>query len=118
MAKKLLAVDDDPGTLDFYQIVFEKAGFTVEVAADATSAIMLCVDFKPDIMLLDWEIPGGGGRMVFEKICGLLAKDIPVLFVTGCPEKVDAAIFTGTVAVLQKPVAIEKLVLQVNSLLK
>lgn len=118
MAKKILVVDDDAGTLEFYKIVFEKAGFNVKGAADATAAIMLCVDFNPDIMLLDWEIPGGGGKMVFEKICGLLEKDLPVLFVTGCPEKVDVDIAAGTTVVLKKPVAMEKLILQVNTLLK
>ena len=111
MAKKILLVDDDAGTLDFYKIVFEKAGFDVKGAADATAAIMLCVDFNPDIMLLDWEIPGGGGKMVFDKICGGTPE-------TSATEKVDVDISAGTTVVLKKPVAMEKLILQVNTLLK
>jgi len=118
MSKKILAIDDEHEILDFYRIVFEKEGYTVRVAADATSAIMLCVDFKPDLMVLDWEIPGGGGKMVFEKICGLLAKDIPVLFVTGCPEKIGADILAGRTAVLKKPVTTEDLLARAAGLMK
>ena len=106
MGKKILAVDDDNGTRDFYKSAFEENGFTVRTAEDATAAIILCEDFNPDIILLDWEMPGGGGKRVFEKICALLDKKIPVLFVTGMPGKVDVDVLSSKIAVLKKPVSV------------
>ncbi len=118
MAKKILAVDDDPGAREFYKLVFEEAGFTVETAGDATAAIILCQDFAPDMLLLDWDMPGGGGKRVFEKICELLGKQIPVLFVTGSPSRVNVDLRSGRISVLRKPAGIEALLSQTDYLLK
>jgi len=117
MEKKILAVDDDNGTREFYRLAFEDAGFTVRTAEDATTAILSCEDFDPDLLLLDWEMPGGGGKMVFVKICSLLGKKIPVLFVTGVPGKVDVDVLATKMAVLKKPANIESLLSHVNYLL-
>lgn len=116
MQKKMLAVDDDSGTREFYTSVFEDAGFIVRTAADATAAIITCEDFNPDILLLDWDMPGGGGRMVFEKICTLVGKKIPVLFVTGTPGKVAVDILASRVSVLKKPANIDTLLAHVSCL--
>lgn len=118
MVKKILAVDDDPGTREFYKLAFEEAGFTVETAGDATAAIMVCGDFAPDMLLLDWDMPGGGGKRVLEKICELLGKTIPVLFVTGSPSRVNVDLRSGRISVLKKPVGIEALLSQTDYLLK
>lgn len=118
MPKKLLAVDDDPGTLQFYRDCFEDEDFIVKTAPDATAAIMLCGEFNPDILLLDWDMPGGGGRRVFEKVCGLLGKDIPVLFVTGAPDKVDVDAVSGKISILKKPANVATLLSHAQFLIK
>ena len=66
MIKKILAVDDDPGTREFYKLAFEEAGFTVETAGDATAAIIICGDFAPDMLLSEED-----------------TRKIPVLVLTG-----------------------------------
>lgn len=118
MAKKILVVDDEPGTLEFYKVLFQDEGFDVKAAADATTAIILCVDFKPDLILLDWDIPGGGGERVFEKVRESQGADVPVLFVTGYPEKIVAEKLAGATAVLKKPVTTEDLLARTALLLK
>jgi len=118
MEKKILVADDDTGTREFYKAAFESEGFTVQSAPDATAAIIACEDFKPDMLLLDWDMPGGGGKMVFEKICGLLGKQIPVLFITGSPQLVDVDAQAGKIAVLKKPASAEAILANVAQLLK
>ncbi|MBU2573511.1 MAG: response regulator [Elusimicrobia bacterium] len=118
MATKILTVDDDSGTRGFYKFVLESAGFIVETAVDAASAVTACEAFNPDMLLLDWDMPGGGGKVVMEKIWKLLDKKIPVLFITGLPDKVDVDLLAGRISVLTKPVNIDTLLTHVDCLLK
>ena len=118
MSKKILVADDDPGTREFYKIAFEQAGYTVKTADDATSAIIACGEFNPDMLLLDWDMPGGGGKRVFEKVCQLLGKNIPVLFVTGAPHHINVDVFSSTIMILKKPASTETLLAKAETLLK
>ena len=117
MATKILTVDDDPGTREFYRFVLEDAGYTVKTAADATAAIDMCEEFNPDLLLLDWDMPGGSGKVVYEQILRLLDRSVPVLFVTGSPEKVNVDLLSGRISILPKPANIDTLLSHVERLL-
>ena len=114
--RKILAADDDVGALEFYRELFQDAGYEFKGVHDVTGAVMLCQDFKPDLLVLDWDMPSGGGSMIFEKVRDLTGKDIPVLFVTGMPQKVDKA-GLPKVTVLQKPASVRQLLDAVARLL-
>lgn len=115
--RKILAADDDAGTRAFYAMCLEDAGFEVVVVEDATAAIIKCLEFRPDLLILDANMGGGGGEQVFEKIRGLLEKDIPVIFVTGLPARVRSLASKKNVLILQKPVSAAALVDEVNKML-
>ncbi len=116
---KILAADDDPGMLEFYKALFSDAGFEVETAEDGVSAMEKCLDFKPDLLVLDVDMPAGGGERVFNVARRLLQLGIPVVFVTGLPEQVQLAALTHqAVSVFQKPVTAEALLAEVRRLLK
>jgi len=107
---KILAVDDDNTMTEFYEALFSDAGYEVKTAPDATSAMMLFHDFKPDLIVLDAEMPGGGGERVFDIARTLLKNGMPVAFVTGIPEKVEGFARTqSNVRVFRKPVKAEEL---------
>jgi len=102
---KILAVDDDPGTLEFYKALLSEAGYQVETAAEATAAIMLYKRSPADLLILDVAMPSGGGGQVFNVVRGLAQKGIPVIFVTGLPEKVSSLVSPrSNVLVFRKPV--------------
>lgn len=115
---RILAVDDDEKMRELYTAALGGEGLEVRTAADATGAIMVCEDFKPDLLLLDWDMPGGGGRWVFEKIRELLGNPIPVLFVTGQPGAISVDLNTPRVRVLTKPVPVAELISFTRDLLK
>ncbi len=115
--RKILAADDDPGAIGFYKDMFTDAGYEFKAAHDVTGAVMLCQDFKPDLLVLDWEMPAGGGSMIFEKVRELTGKEIPVIFVTGMPQKVDKA-GLPKVVVIQKPASVQQLLDAVARLLE
>lgn len=118
MTKKILAVDDDERMRELYKSALEEEGFEVRTAADATGGVMLCHDFKPDLLILDWEMPGGGGKWVFEKIRELLGNPLPVLFITGHAAELKIALSAPKVAALKKPVDIATMISTIRGLLR
>lgn len=117
MAYKILAVDDDPGTTEFYRCALEDSGYEVKAVGDATAAIIVCGEFMPDALILDWEMPGGGGAMVFEKLCELQGRKLPVLFITGAPQKVSVNLVNAEVLVLKKPPRVAEILSSLETLL-
>jgi DNA-binding response OmpR family regulator len=115
---KILAVDDDPVILAYYSTMLSKAGYKVEIAAEATGAIMLFKEAPADLLLLDVAMPSGGGRQVFEVVSGLVEKGVPVIFVTGLPEKIEPWVSGyANVRVMKKPVVTRELLNAISALL-
>jgi len=116
---KILAADDDQGMLEFYKALFSEAGFEVATAPDGAAAMERCLSFKPDLLVLDVDMPGGGGERTFVLARKILQLGVPVIFVTGLPERVqNFALFEEKVCILQKPVAAAALLAEVRRLLK
>ena len=99
---KILAVEDNPAILDFYQEFFSDAGFEVKTADDAVKAIAAQTEFKADVILLDLNIPEGGGMLVFETLRGRQDM-VPVIFSTGKPETIANLAGLPNVNVVKKP---------------
>lgn len=107
---RILAVDDDLGMQEYYQALLSEAGYEVKTAPDASAALDLFYDFKPDLMVLDVEVPDGGGERIFRTARLLLDSGVPVAFVTGSPERVvDFALTQTKVRVFKKPVSSNEL---------
>lgn len=117
--KRILAADDDPGMLELYKALFAEAGFQVDTCEDGASAMDKCLNFKPDLLVLDVDMPGGGGERAFVMARKILAMGIPVIFVTGLPERVQGfALFEDKVSIFQKPVNCEALLAETGRLLE
>src|SRR5699024_2878737 len=61
MAAKILIVDDEASIRDLLTLTLEAAGFATMVAADAQAAEIKLADAQPDVVLLDWMLPGTSG---------------------------------------------------------
>ncbi len=114
---KILAVEDNPAILDFYREFFAEAGFEVQTAADALSAITSQQQFKADLIILDLNIPAGGGMLVFETLRNRLCDPVPVIFSTGKPEQLPNLKNIHNVAIVSKPTDPELLLAEVKRLL-
>ena len=57
----ILIVDDEPAIRDMVGITLDLAGFNAISAADALEGHVCIIDKKPDLVLLDWMLPGGSG---------------------------------------------------------
>jgi len=114
---KILAVEDNPAILDFYKELFTDEGFEVKTAEDALSAITLQQQFKADLIVLDLNIPAGGGMMVFETLRSRLSDPVPIVFSTGKPEQLPNFKNIHNVSVVCKPTDPALLLSEIKKLL-
>ncbi len=117
MSHKILAADDDLYILELYKALFSGEGFIVETAEDAVGAMAKHDDFKADLLILDVDMPGGGGQAVFAHVRSALDVCTPVIFSTGIVESVAHLKDSPRVSILKKPVDCGRLLAEVNLLL-
>jgi DNA-binding response OmpR family regulator len=106
-APLVLVVDDDPAVRETLARMVARE-YQVGVAADARSAVALCVELRPAIVVSDFEMPGVSGRelpQLLELAMGAAAP--PVVIVTG-GDMVRAA-GPGIHRVLAKPIGLSQL---------
>ena len=70
MALRVLVADDDPMVGRVLRAYFDQAkGIElVAEASDAQEAVSLATQHRPDVVVLDWAMPGGGGPRAAEEI--------------------------------------------------
>ncbi|MEO6894964.1 MAG: response regulator [Ginsengibacter sp.] len=109
MKKRILITDDDEGVQDIFKLIFERAGYDVEVFGEAVS--ILENNYKhPDLFVLDRQLSGQDGL----KVCKFLksqnsTKNIPVIIVSATPGIGKLAKEAGAEDFIEKPFQIKDL---------
>ena len=67
---RVLIVDDNLATLELTKFVLDAAGFVIESTSDAMNAMFLIAPFKPDLILMDIQMPGIDGLELTGRIEG------------------------------------------------
>lgn len=81
--KLILLVDDDESLLDLMEHVVKKEGFRTDRAADGNEALRKVQALNPDLIVLDFMLPGMGGYEVLRELQAQGNGDIPIVIVTG-----------------------------------
>jgi CheY-like chemotaxis protein len=81
MARRILVVDDDPGVRDVVTLVLGDEGFPVATAADGRQALASIAAERPDLVLLDLNMPEMTGWEVLSQLQAERA-GIPVVLLT------------------------------------
>lgn len=100
-------VDDDPIVVRLLLPHLKTAGFEVLAAADAIQGIQMAISERPDLILLDLQMPAGGGASVFEALQkNFRTALIPIIFVTANRdgEVREACLASGAADFVNKPV--------------
>ncbi len=81
---RICYVEDDEDIQRIVRMSLERIGkFTVEVVGDPLKAIDAITAFKPDLVMLDWMMPGMDGPTLFRKMKTLdETRALPVVFIT------------------------------------
>lgn len=117
---KIVIIDDLGTNRAFFQRVLEKRGYTVMTAVSGEDGIPLVKKEKPNIVLLDFVMPGMKGPDVCKAIkTNQETKDVPVLFLTSvdAPTDIIACYEQGAENFLTKPIQAGELVKHVEMIL-
>ena len=87
---RVLAVEDDSELLEWYGLVLGEAGFEMEGVSDPASAISTMREYRPDVILMDIEMPRYNGLELASVIRQYVEfLQIPIVFVTGAASEVN-----------------------------
>lgn len=79
----ILIVDDEPAIRDMIGITLDLAGFNSMSAETAHQAHVAIVDSRPDLVLLDWMLPGGSGIELARRLKrDELTSTLPIIMLT------------------------------------
>ena len=122
MAKQsILVIDDEPAIRDMLQIALDAAGFKVELAGAAKQAYPIIIDTPPDLILLDWMMPGTSGIEFLRKLRrDELNINIPVIMLTAKVEEASkiSGLDSGADDYIAKPFSPRELVSRVKAILR
>jgi two-component system KDP operon response regulator KdpE len=115
---RLLAIDDDPGTLTILKLALSRKGFDVIIAEDAISGLRSAYQAHPDVILLDIMMPNMNGFDACRRLREMT--DVPIIFVTarGLIEDVVRGLSSGADDYVVKPFECSELASRVMACLR
>ncbi|MCJ7694117.1 MAG: response regulator transcription factor [Anaerolineaceae bacterium] len=118
MDERVLVIEDDEEISRLLQraLIFE--GYRVDVAADGTTGLVVALEHKPALIILDIMLPGIDGLEVCRRIRKL--GDTPIIMVTAKEDVKDrvSGLDAGADDYMVKPFEIEELLARVRALLR
>jgi DNA-binding response OmpR family regulator len=120
---KILITDDDPRISSTIVESFEKQGYDYYFyqSLDGETALRLAREKKPELILIDWKLPGISGLEVVNSLKNDKAtQDILAIMITGVMTSIDnlkSAFDAGVVDFIRKPIEPADLIARVRSML-
>jgi len=117
----ILVVEDEPAVREMLRFVLEQDGFTVHETEDAETARERINAQAPDLLLLDWMLPGASG---VELARGLkrdpLTREIPIIMLTARGEEDDKVrgLESGADDYVTKPFSTRELLARIRTVLR
>ncbi|MDO1509778.1 MULTISPECIES: phosphate regulon transcriptional regulator PhoB [unclassified Neisseria] len=122
MAKvNVLVVEDEESIQMLIRFTLEQAGFGVRSAAGVEEARPMLTEALPDVVLLDWMLPGMSGvQFTRELRQDPRSKDLPIILLTARSEDTDKelGLNLGADDYLTKPFSPRELIARINALLR
>ena len=115
LRSRVMVIDDDAGTLRSIKSILDGV-YVVSVANSGKKALDLLAIEKPDVILLDYEMPMMNGPETMPKIRMKPGfKDTPIIFLTGVNDRsqIAAALALRPAGYLLKPVNQSKLLMTI-----
>lgn len=119
--ESVLVVDDDPDVLHVSKDCLSKAGYRVLTAFDGSAARQIARDERPDVIILDVDMPVTSGHEICKSIKGDNSlRYIPIIFIHEKPNTQDlvSGFELGAHDYLAKPFNKEELVARVRSAIR
>lgn len=121
MAATILVVEDEPAIQELISYGLRQAGHVTLCAGDAEQAMTIVNDVLPDLVLLDWMLPGMSG-IEFAKLLRRVArtKNIPIIMLTARVEESDkvSGLEIGADDYITKPFSPRELIARIKAVLR
>ncbi|MAW43064.1 MAG: phosphate regulon transcriptional regulatory protein PhoB [Gammaproteobacteria bacterium TMED243] len=121
MATSVLIVEDEPEIREMLNFSLTRAGFTVIEAATGEMALQRLDTNLPDILIVDWMLPGMSGVELAKRIRrDELTSALPLLMLTARSEETDVlkSFESGIDDYMSKPFSPKELVARIKALLR
>ena len=121
MAATILVVEDEPAILDLIAHSLKQAGHQPLRADSAEQALRLVTDALPDLILLDWMLPGASGIDVAKRLrSDKRTKAIPIIMLSARSEEEDKllGLETGADDYITKPFSPRELNARIKAVLR
>ena len=121
MSANILVVEDEPAIQELIAASLQHAGHQVLRAYDAEEAIRLVRETLPDIVLLDWMLPGMSGIQFARRLRSEeRTRDLPLIMLTARSEEHDkiAGLEAGADDYLTKPFSPRELLARIKAVLR
>jgi len=117
----ILVVDDEPAIREMLNFSLSRAGFSVHEAADAREAQDAIRDSAPDLVLLDWMLPGISGVELVVKIRQMHGtRSVPIIMLTARTEEENKikGLEVGADDYITKPFSPKELIARIHAVLR
>ncbi|HTX90264.1 MAG TPA: response regulator transcription factor [Anaerolineales bacterium] len=118
MNERILIIEDDPAILKVLQRGLAYEGYTVDIATDGRTGLNLSHDHHPDLVILDWMLPGMDGLEVCRRL--RLQGGVPILMLTAKDTIQDRVqgLDAGADDYIVKPFNLDELTARIRALLR
>ena len=121
MARRILVVEDEAPIREMVCFVLEQNGYQAVEAEDFDSAVGQLVEPYPELILLDWMLPGGSGIQFIKHLKReALTREIPVMMLTARGEEEDRVrgLEVGADDYITKPFSPKELVARIKAVMR
>lgn len=118
MSDRVLLVEDEKGIADNIEFILKETGYVVTIARDGKQALRMFNDSRPDLVVLDLNLPHVSGLEVFREI--RRQTDTPVIMVTSRAGETDRilGLEMGADDYVTKPFVPRELAARVSAVLR
>lgn len=119
MAATILLVEDEERLARFIELELSSEGYNISVAHDGLTGLTMARETPPDLLILDWMMPGMTGLEVCRRLRATGSK-VPVILLTAKDEVSDrvAGLDAGADDYVVKPFSIEELLARIRAHLR
>lgn len=121
MSRKILVVEDEAPIREMICFVLEQNGFNAIEAADIDQALIKVNEPYPDLILLDWMLPGGTGVSLAKKLKqSEYTRNIPVIMLTARSDEDDKVkgFEAGVDDYVTKPFSPKELIARIKAVIR
>lgn len=118
MKERILIIEDDEAIVRVLRRSLAYEGYTIDAAFDGETGLALARDAHPDMVILDWMLPGMDGLEVCQRLRG--GGNVPILMLTAKDTVNDRVqgLDAGADDYMVKPFQLEELLARVRALLR